>query len=77
MLVHYTDRSGLRMAAAVDHMVEGPAGTETFSESFDDLAQVIVAADVPRGERLRIIKFIAYGWSHRRTTPALPKKPPR
>ena len=36
-LVHVTKRSGLRMAAGMDHVVEGPEGTVTDAESRDDL----------------------------------------
>jgi alpha,alpha-trehalose phosphorylase len=71
VLVHSTSASRLRMAAGMDHVVEGPAGTETESESGADLGRVTVAADVDRGERLRIVKLIAYGWSSQRSLPAV------
>ncbi|MGI8624143.1 MAG: glycoside hydrolase family 65 protein [Solirubrobacteraceae bacterium] len=71
VLVHITKRSGLRMAAAMDHLVEGPPGTETAIESSADLARVTVTADVVPGQRLRVIKLLAYGWSSQRSTAAL------
>jgi alpha,alpha-trehalose phosphorylase len=70
-LVHTTANSKLRMAAGMDHVIEGPEGTEVFSESGDDIGRVIVAADVPKGQKLRVVKFIAYGWSSRRSRSAL------
>jgi alpha,alpha-trehalose phosphorylase len=72
VLVHSTKVSGLRMAAGMDHLVDGPAGTETSkAESAADLGRVTITADVQPGERLRVIKFLAYGWSSQRSTAAL------
>jgi alpha,alpha-trehalose phosphorylase len=71
VLSHTTRNSQLRLAAGMDHVVEGPAGTDTAGESRDDLARVTVAADLAPGERLRIVKFLAYAWSSRRSRTAL------
>ncbi|MGI8428245.1 MAG: glycoside hydrolase family 65 protein [Solirubrobacteraceae bacterium] len=71
VLVHVTRQSALRMAAGMDHRIEGPAGTETSAESFEDLARVTIAADVAPGERLRVVKLLAYGWSSQRSMAAL------
>jgi alpha,alpha-trehalose phosphorylase len=71
LLVHSTRGSKLRMAAGMDHVIEGPARTETAVDSWPDLGRVMVAADLATGERLRIAKFLAYGWSSRRSLPAL------
>ena len=71
VLVHITRKSALRLAAGMDHLVEGPPGTETATESSEDLGRLTIMADVKPGERLRMVKFIAYGWSSRRSTPAL------
>ena len=71
VLVHVTRQSALRIAAGMDHVIEGPAGTETTAESRKDLGRVTIMADVKPGERLRVVKFIAYGWSSRRSAPAL------
>jgi alpha,alpha-trehalose phosphorylase len=70
-LVHVTRASQLRVAAGMDHVVEGPEGTVTDSESEDDLARVTVSTDLKAGQKLRIVKFISYGWSSRRSLPAL------
>ena len=72
VLVHSTKVSGLRMAAGMDHVVEGPPGTETDpAESGEDLGRVTITADVEPGQRLRVVKFLAYGWSSQRSTAAL------
>jgi alpha,alpha-trehalose phosphorylase len=70
-LVHRTRASGLRMAAGMDHLVEGPDGTLTEAESEPDLARVTVNTELQPGQVLRIVKFLAYGWSSRRTLPSL------
>jgi alpha,alpha-trehalose phosphorylase len=70
-LVHHTHKSGLRMAAAMDHIVEGPDGTVTGAESAPDLGRLTVATELRPGEKLRIAKFIAYGWSSQRSMPSL------
>jgi alpha,alpha-trehalose phosphorylase len=71
VLVHITQKSKLRMAAAMDHLVAGPPGTETATESSQDLGRVTITADVQPGQRLRVVKLLAYGWSSRRSTAAL------
>jgi alpha,alpha-trehalose phosphorylase len=70
-LCHITRESGLRMAAGMDHVVDGPPGTDVTAESAEDLGRVTVTADVPSGQRLRIVKFLAYGWSGQRSQPAV------
>src|SRR5581483_5804193 len=70
-LVHSTAASGLRMAAAMDHEVDGPPGTDTSSECTEDEARVVVAADLSPGRPLRVTKIIAYGWSAQRSMQAV------
>jgi alpha,alpha-trehalose phosphorylase len=71
VLVHSTAASGLKMAAAMDHIIEGPAGTESTVESFEDLARVMITAELEPGQRLGLVKLLAYGWSSQRSTAAL------
>jgi alpha,alpha-trehalose phosphorylase len=70
-LVHQTKQSGLRVGAAMDHIIDGPAGTQLSSDSFDDLGRVTITSHLQPGEKLSITKFIGYGWSARRSLPAL------
>jgi alpha,alpha-trehalose phosphorylase len=71
VLVHSTRASGLRMAAAMDHVVEGPPATQTTTESDEDLGRVTVATELEPGQRLRLVKFLGYGWSSRRSLPSV------
>lgn len=71
VLMHRTRRSGLRVAAGMDHVLEVPPGARTTIEAGDDLARFTVTAQIPRGTKLRLVKYLAYGWSHRRSAPAL------
>jgi alpha,alpha-trehalose phosphorylase len=71
ILVHRTRASGLRVAAAMDHLIEGPERTESSCEVFSDLARVVVTADVGPGKPLRIVKLLTYGWSAERSAAAL------
>ncbi len=70
VLVHRTVHSGLRVGAAMDHLVDGP-GVRVESQSFDDGAMVSAAAVVAPGQRLSVIKFVAYGWSGERSLPGV------
>jgi alpha,alpha-trehalose phosphorylase len=71
VLVHSTRTSNLGLAAGMDHLVDGPPGTDAQGESLADLARVTVAADLEPGERLRIVKLLAYAWSSQRSHTAL------
>ena len=71
VLLHRTKRSGLRMAAAMDHQIESPDGLRTDIMAEADLARLSIAVDVPRGGVLRLTKFVGYGWSAQRSVPAL------
>ncbi|MEU2618018.1 glycosyl hydrolase family 65 protein [Streptomyces sp. NPDC007157] len=70
-LVHRTRRSGLRVAVAADHTVAGPGGTTTQAESDTDVARLTVTSVLEPGERLRVEKFVAHGWSGVRSLPAM------
>ena len=71
MLIHTTKGSGLTVAAAMDHRVDGPPDTRTTIRSDPDLARLTITATVAPGRPLRITKFVGYGWSGERTIPAL------
>jgi alpha,alpha-trehalose phosphorylase len=71
VLLHRTRRSGLQVAAGMDHMVEGPAGLKVETEAANDWARTSFVGTLSPGQRLRIVKLLAYGWSALRTTSAL------
>jgi alpha,alpha-trehalose phosphorylase len=71
VLVHATERSQLRMAAAMDHEIDAPVAVDIALDSYAELARVTVACELEPGQTLRVIKFLAYSWSSERTTAAL------
>jgi alpha,alpha-trehalose phosphorylase len=71
LLVHRTKRSHLRVAAGMDHIIEIPDSSTEDIEAAGDLARYTLAARIPPGGSLRLVKFIAYGWSSRRSGAAV------
>jgi alpha,alpha-trehalose phosphorylase len=71
LMMHVTKASNLTIGAAMDHIIDGPEGTEVSGEAFDDVARLTVVARLARGKPLRLVKFLAYGWSARRSVPAI------
>ena len=71
MLVHKTKRSGLRVGAAMDHLIECPAPKRVESRVFEDGGLVTVTTVLQPGQKLRVVKFVAYGWSGGRSLPAV------
>jgi alpha,alpha-trehalose phosphorylase len=71
MLVHTTKGSGLTVAAAMDHQLDGPPDTHSSIGSHPELARLTITATPAPGTPLRVTKFVAYGWSGERTVPAL------
>jgi alpha,alpha-trehalose phosphorylase len=72
-LLHETRRSGRRVSAAADHLVEAPEGVKvtTEAEIRPEWGRVTVTATLKPGQKLRLIKFVSYGWSSERSVPAL------
>nr|WP_226995760.1 glycosyl hydrolase family 65 protein [Gordonia phthalatica] len=71
VLVHHTARSELAVAAGMDHELEIPGSADTSIRAEGDLARLTVAATVPQGSKLVLTKYMGYGWSARRSVPAL------
>jgi alpha,alpha-trehalose phosphorylase len=71
VLGHHTRVSGLRMAAGMDHLVEVPDLSSEEIEATGDLARYTLAARIPQGGNVKLVKFLAYGWSSRRSAAAL------
>ncbi len=71
LLIHHTKVSGLRVGAVMDHLVDGPQGTGVESTSYPDSARVTVTTRLQPGQKLRLVKLIAYGWSAVRSQPAI------
>ena len=71
VLVHGTKQSRLRVAAGMDHLLDLPDGAATVMESDPDLARLAITCELKAGQRLRLVKLLAYGWSSRRSAAAL------
>jgi trehalose/maltose hydrolase-like predicted phosphorylase len=71
VLLHRTRRSGLHMAAGMDHLVEAPGEVSVETAATPDWARTAFVCTLERGQRLRIVKLLAYGWSALRSTSAL------
>jgi alpha,alpha-trehalose phosphorylase len=67
MLIHRTKTSGLRIAAAMDHQIDGPEGMYVESEIGPDVARLTVTTEIEPGQKIRLVKFLSYGWSGRRS----------
>jgi alpha,alpha-trehalose phosphorylase len=70
-LLHHTGLSGLRIGVAMQHRIDAPPSTQVSGESAPDLGRVTITATLQPGERLRVIKFVAHGWSSTRSRPAV------
>jgi len=71
ILVHKTRHSVLRVGAAMDHLVDAPAGVRTDSRSIEDGGVVSASVVLQPGQRLRLIKFVAHAWSGERSLEAV------
>jgi alpha,alpha-trehalose phosphorylase len=71
LLVHHTRHSRLRVAAAMDHVITGTPALRLVSQTWPDSARVVAIDVLEPGQRLRIVKFVAYGWSSERSQPAM------
>jgi alpha,alpha-trehalose phosphorylase len=71
LLLHSTRLSRLGLAVGMEHAVDGPRGTRTGIENGPDYARFTVTARLKRGQRLRLVKYVAYAWSSLRSVPAL------
>jgi len=70
-LAHSTRVSGQNVAAAMDHLIDGPPGVLVESRVFPDGGLVTAATVLEPGQKLRVIKFVAYGSSGERSLTAV------
>jgi trehalose/maltose hydrolase-like predicted phosphorylase len=71
ILLHHTRTSELSMAAGMDHVIDGHGRLEIDVDSREDWARTTVVAHLRPGERLKIVKLLAYGWSSLRSRQSL------
>ena len=70
-LRHHLEHSGLRMAAAVDHVLDAGHDLDPDLAHGEDWTRLTMSAKLAAGQRLTLTKFVAYGWSHQRSDLAL------
>jgi alpha,alpha-trehalose phosphorylase len=68
---HTTRHSGLRIGAVMDHHIESDAEVHTESRAFGEGGLVTATAVLQPGQKLRVIKFVGYGWSAERSMEAV------
>jgi alpha,alpha-trehalose phosphorylase len=71
VLLHRTRSSGLLMAAGMDHVIESPGDHDEETDVRADWARTTVVCLLRPGQRLRVVKYLAYGWSETRSPQAL------
>jgi alpha,alpha-trehalose phosphorylase len=71
LMVHRTRYSGLRLAAGMEHVIDGPTPLTVDADSSPDVSRITVATRLRPGQQLHIVKFLAYGWSSQRSRPAV------
>jgi alpha,alpha-trehalose phosphorylase len=71
LLLHRTRQSGLLLGAGMDHIIDVPGRVEEETDARGDLARTTVICGLRPGQRLRIIKYLSYGWSSQRSVPAV------
>jgi alpha,alpha-trehalose phosphorylase len=63
VLGHATRRTGLQLAAGMDHVIESADHATSLTQCDHDLGRVTITARLEPGRPLRVIKFLAYHWS--------------
>lgn len=71
MLLHRTRRSGLLLAAGMHHVVTAPGRFDLENEAREDWARSTVVCVLEPGQKLRVVKYLGYGWSSARSEPAM------
>jgi alpha,alpha-trehalose phosphorylase len=71
ILLHRTRQTGLLLAAGINHSYEAPGEVTVEQDVRQDWARTTFATTLQPGEHLRIVKYLAYGWSATRSEPAV------
>jgi alpha,alpha-trehalose phosphorylase len=71
ILTHSTRLSRISVAAAMDHLIDGPPGILVESRVVPDGGLVTAATVLEPGQKLRMIKFVAHGSSSERSLTAV------
>ena len=71
VLVHRTRSSEQLMASGMSHEVDTPGRVEVDVDVREDWARTTVICELQPGQRLRVVKYLAYGWSSLRSDNAI------
>src|SRR5258708_11130618 len=71
VMIHRTRASRLWIAAAMRHDVDAPGSTDVDLSGSGDISRLTVVTRLEPGQSLRLVKLLAYGWSAKRSRPAL------
>ena len=71
LLLHRARASGLLMAAGMDHWISAPGEYDVDTIVRGDLARTTVVCTLRPGQRLRLVKYLGYGWSAHRSETAV------
>ena len=71
LLLHRTRESELLLGAGVDHHFEASGDVTVEQDTRDDWARTTLATTLQPGQVLRVVKYLAYGWSATRSEPAV------
>lgn len=71
ILTHRTRSSELRVSAGMVHDIESPVQHDVENEAEDYSARTTVLTRLEPGQRLRVVKYLAYAWSSTRSATAL------
>jgi alpha,alpha-trehalose phosphorylase len=63
VLGHQTRRTGLHLAAGMEHVVIADGQSTTLTQCEEDLGRVTIGARLTPGRPLRVVKLLAYHWS--------------
>jgi alpha,alpha-trehalose phosphorylase len=70
-MTHQTRRSELRVGAAMEHQVVGPDDAQVTSSCSNNVGRTTVITRLKPGQSVRVVKYMAYGWSSQRSQPAI------
>ena len=71
LLLHRARASGLLMAAGMNHQISAPGEYAVDTVVREDLARTTVVCTLRPGQRLRLVKYLGYGWSAHRSETAV------
>lgn len=63
VMVHRTRRTRLAVGSGMEHVITADGPTETAVQTEADLGRVAISAALEQGQKLRLVKLLAYHWS--------------